>query len=62
MSHDGRLDERIALITGSDSGRARYAIDRAKESADIMVLYLDTAAGAQKPTRRSRRRVVARSS
>ncbi len=59
----GRLDDRIALITGSDSGIGQgTAIEFAKEGADVVVHYLDDADGRRRPARRSRRRVVARSS
>jgi glucose 1-dehydrogenase len=45
----GRLDDRIALITGSDSGIGQgTAIEFAKEGADVVVHYLDDADGAQK--------------
>ncbi len=45
----GRLDDMIALITGSDSGIGQgTAIEFAKEGADVVVHYLDDADGAQK--------------
>ena len=45
----GRLDDRIALITGSDSGIGQAtAIEFAKEGADVVVHYLEDADGAQK--------------
>jgi glucose 1-dehydrogenase len=45
----GRLDDRIALITGSDSGIGQAtAIEFAKEGADIVVHYLDDADGGAK--------------
>jgi glucose 1-dehydrogenase len=45
----GRLDDRIALITGSDSGIGQAsAIDFAREGADVIVHYLDDADGAEK--------------
>ena len=44
----GKLDERVALITGADSGIGRaVAIAFAKEGADIAVLYLDEHDDAQ---------------
>ncbi len=43
----GRLQDKIALITGSDSGIGRAtAIEFAKEGADVAVHYLDDAEGA----------------
>jgi len=43
-----RLDDRIALITGSDSGIGQAtAIEFAKEGADLVVHYLDDAEGAE---------------
>jgi glucose 1-dehydrogenase len=43
-----RLQDRIALITGSDSGIGQAtAIEFAKEGADVVVNYLDDAAGAE---------------
>jgi len=45
----GRLHDRIALITGSDSGIGQAtAIEFAKEGADVVVHYLADADGAQK--------------
>ncbi|MBA3427330.1 MAG: glucose 1-dehydrogenase [Actinobacteria bacterium] len=44
----GRLHDKIALITGSDSGIGQgTAIEFAKEGADVVVHYLDDADGAQ---------------
>jgi len=44
----GRLQDRIALITGSDSGIGQAtAIEFAKEGADLVVHYLDDADGAE---------------
>ena len=38
----GKLDAKVALITGGDSGIGRaVAIDFAKEGADVAVLYLN---------------------
>jgi len=43
-----RLQDKIALITGSDSGIGQgTAIEFAKEGADVVVHYLDDAEGAQ---------------
>ncbi len=43
----GRLDDKVALITGSDSGIGQgTAVEFAKEGADIVVHYLEDAAGA----------------
>ncbi len=43
-----RLPDKIALITGSDSGIGQgTAIEFAKEGADVVVHYLDDAEGAQ---------------
>lgn len=45
----GRLANKIALITGSDSGIGQgTAIEFAKEGADIVVHYLNDEAGAEK--------------
>jgi len=44
----GRLQDRVALITGSDSGIGQgSAIEFAKEGADLVVHYLDDADGAR---------------
>ena len=44
----GRLQDKIALITGSDSGIGQgTAIEFAKEGADVVVHYLDDAEGAE---------------
>ncbi|MBA2365106.1 MAG: SDR family NAD(P)-dependent oxidoreductase [Actinomycetota bacterium] len=44
-----RLHEKIALITGSDSGIGQAtAIEFAKEGADVVVHYLSDAGGAQR--------------
>ncbi len=44
---NGRLQDKIALITGSDSGiGSATAIEFAKEGADVVVHYLDDAEGA----------------
>ncbi len=46
---NGRLEDRTALITGSDSGIGQAtAIEFAKEGADVVVHYLEDAAGAEK--------------
>ncbi len=45
---NGRLQGRIALITGSDSGIGQAtAIEFAKEGADLVVHYLEDAKGAE---------------
>jgi glucose 1-dehydrogenase len=50
---DGRLQERVALITGSDSGIGQASAEEfAKEGADVVVHFLDDSAGAQ-TTRRA---------
>ncbi len=44
----GQLQDKIALVTGSDSGiGSATAIEFAKEGADVVVHYLDDAEGAQ---------------
>lgn len=44
----GRLDDKVAVITGSDSGIGQAtAIAFAEEGADVVVNYLDDAAGAE---------------
>ncbi len=46
---DGRLTNKVALITGSDSGIGQAtAIEFAREGADVVVHYLHDAEGAQK--------------
>ena len=45
---DGKLEGKVALITGSDSGIGRgTAIEFAKEGADVVVHYLDDSDGAE---------------
>jgi len=49
----GRLQDKVALITGSDSGIGRgTAIEFAKEGADVVVHYLEDSDGAEE-TRQS---------
>ncbi len=49
---DGKLEGRVALITGSDSGIGRgTAIEFAKEGADVVVHYLDDQEGAERTRR-----------
>ncbi len=61
----GRLDDRVALITGSDSGIDQAtAVASASEGADVVVTYL-VDAGAAETTRKAvqaqgRRAVVVR--
>jgi len=44
----GRLDGKIALITGSDSGIGQgTAIEFAREGADVVVTYHEDESGAQ---------------
>ena len=44
---DGRLQDKVALITGSDSGIGQATAEEfAREGADIVVHYLDDVAGA----------------
>jgi glucose 1-dehydrogenase len=44
----GRLDDKVALITGSDSGIGQAtAIEFAREGADVVVNYLEDADGAE---------------
>ncbi len=51
----GRMDSRIALITGSDSGIGQAtAIEFAKEGADVVVHYLADADGAEETRQGSR--------
>lgn len=50
---DGRLQERVTLITGSDSGIGQATAEEfAKEGADVVVHFLDDSAGTQ-TTRRA---------
>ncbi len=45
---DGRLQGKVALITGSDSGIGQATAEEfAKEGADIVVHYLDDHPGAE---------------
>jgi glucose 1-dehydrogenase len=45
----GRLDDKVALITGSDSGIGQAtAIEFAREGADVVVHYLHDAEGAER--------------
>ncbi|MGI8872471.1 MAG: SDR family NAD(P)-dependent oxidoreductase, partial [Candidatus Limnocylindria bacterium] len=48
-----RLTDKVALITGSDSGIGQAtAIEFAKEGADLVVTYLEDAKGAAETERR----------
>ncbi len=48
----GRLQDKVALITGSDSGIGQgSAIEFAKEGADVVVHYLEDADGARETRR-----------
>ena len=50
---NGKLQDRVALITGSDSGIGQgTAIEFAKEGAEVVVHYFDDSGGAE-PTRRA---------
>nr|MDP9486791.1 SDR family NAD(P)-dependent oxidoreductase [Actinomycetota bacterium] len=45
----GRLQDKVALITGSDSGIGQAtAIEFAKEGADVVVNYLEDKDGAER--------------
>lgn len=58
----GRLENRVALITGSDSGIGQAtAVEFAKEGADIVVNYLEDRDGAESTKRQveeQRRRAI----
>ncbi len=61
----GRLENKVALITGSDSGIGQAtAVEFANQGADIVVNYLDDADGAEKTaaavTAEGRRAIVVR--
>jgi len=50
---DGRLQGKVALITGSDSGIGQATAEEfAREGADVVVHYLDDHAGAEATRRR----------
>ena len=55
----GRLEDKVALITGADSGIGRaVAALFAREGADIAILYLCEHDDARRPARSSRRRAA----
>ena len=46
----GKLQDKVALITGSDSGIGQAtAIEFAREGADVVVHYLEDEQGANTP-------------
>ena len=59
----GRLDDKVALITGSDSGIGHAsAVEFAREGADVIVNYLEDEQGANARASMSRHRDARRSS
>ena len=58
----GKLDGKVALITGGDSGIGRaVAVLFAREGADVAIVYLDEDGMPRKPARQSKRKAGRRS-
>ncbi len=59
----GKLEDRVALITGSDSGIGQAsAVEFAREGADVVINYLHDEQGANRTKAESRRTGSGRSS